>query len=270
MHPIEHLRYVARARHVDASELVREAAVALGSLRTDAPNLVIACRRIVERHPEVGPMWWLCARMLTSDDPRAEAWDSADELDCSTVADQLAGCIPDAATVVTIGRPLTVESALVQRGDVRVLCADAGFGASSLLQRLERAEVECEPIAPEMLARAVSIADLVLVEASAAAPRRVLAPIGSQVLATLAAHQRVPVWLVTDVGRRLPIEYVDEIAARSVPNGRWDPACDVEIDDLPVELVSHVLGATGLSPDVGEGLRAECAFAPELLRVSPI
>src|SRR5215213_1608825 len=125
MHPIEHLRYVARARHVDASELVREAAVALGSLRTDAPNLVIACRRIVERHAEVGPMWWLCARMLTSDNPRREAWDIADELECSTVADRLAGCIPDAATVVTIGRPLTVEAALVQRGDVRVLCADA-------------------------------------------------------------------------------------------------------------------------------------------------
>ena len=169
MHPIEHLRYVARARHIDAADLVRESAVAFGSLREDGPSLVIACRRIVERHPEVGPLWWMSARMLTSDDPRTMAWQVADEIECDTTADVVADRLPDSATVVTIGRPATIEEALVRRGDLRVWCADAGLGASGLMQRLERADVECEPISPEALARAVAAADLVLVEAIAAA-----------------------------------------------------------------------------------------------------
>ena len=42
MHPIEHLRYVARARGADGSSLVREAATALASLRADHANLVRA------------------------------------------------------------------------------------------------------------------------------------------------------------------------------------------------------------------------------------
>jgi hypothetical protein len=270
MHPIEHLRYVARAHNFDASELVREAAVALGSLRTDAPNLVIACRRIVERHPEVGPLWWLCSRMLTSDDPRSTAWTVADELESSEVADLLAGNLPDAATVVTVGRPPTVEGGLVQRGDLRVLCADAGYAASSMLQRLERADVECEPLALEALAQAMSIADLVLIEALAATPTRLLAPIGSHVLAAVAAQQGVPVWCVADVGRRLPGEYVDEIVARVLPSGTWDPRTVADIDQVPVELVTHVVGPQGVSTAVAVALRAECAMTPELLRTSPI
>jgi hypothetical protein len=270
MHPIEHLRYVARARNVDASDLVREAAVALGSLRTDGPNLVIACRRIVERHPEVGPLWWLCARMLTSDDPRSMAWTVADELECSPAADLLAAAIPDAATVVTIGRPATAEAALVQRADVRVLCVDAGYAASGMLQRLERADVECEPVAPEALAHAVSVADLVIVEAMSASPRRVLSPIGSRVLAAVASQQQVPVWCAIDIGRRLPAEYVDEIASRVLPAGGWDPRHDTEIDELPVQLITRVAGIDGVTADVAMALRPECAMAPELLRISPI
>ena len=69
VHPIERLRYVARARGADAESLVRETAGALRGLGLDMAGLVVACRRIVERHPTSGPLWWLCARMLTSSDP---------------------------------------------------------------------------------------------------------------------------------------------------------------------------------------------------------
>ena len=100
MHPIEHLRYVARARGADAGSLAREAATALGTLRADHANLVIASRRIVERHPEVGPLWWLCARLLTSDDPSSLAWQLADELDDDTPARTIGAAIPDEARVL--------------------------------------------------------------------------------------------------------------------------------------------------------------------------
>ena len=61
VHPIEHLRYVARAQGADSASLVEETAMALGSLRFDPAGLVVACRRIVERHPFNGPLWWLCS-----------------------------------------------------------------------------------------------------------------------------------------------------------------------------------------------------------------
>lgn len=266
MHPIEHLRYVARARGAGASSLVREAATALASLRADHANLVIAGRRIVERHPEAGPLWWMAAELLTSSDPTRLAWEIADRVDDDPTPRHLAAALPDEATVVTIGWPEIGGAGLMQRGDVRVLCADSRFEASSFMQRLERFDVECEPVPAESVARAVAAADLVVVEAVAASPDRVLAAVGSHVLAAVADSVSVPVWLVAGVGRRLPVEYVDTIAERVlVDAATWDH----DIDDLPVPLVSHVVNEDGFVADVATGLRPACAFAPELLRSSP-
>lgn len=264
MHPIEHLRYVARARGADASSLVKEAATALASLRADHANLVIAGRRIVERHPEAGPLWWMCAQLLTSDDPTARAWEIADQIEDDPTPRRIAAALPDAATVLTIGWPELGGAGLVLRGDARVLCADSRFEASGFMQRLERYDVDCEPVPPESIARAAAAADVVLLEAVAAAPGRVLAPVGSHVLAAVAGSVGTPVWLVAGVGRRLPIEYVDAIAARVVAaGGGWDG----DVDDLPPDLLTHVVTEAGL--DEAASLRADCPVAPELLRTSP-
>ena len=110
---------------VDESELVREAAVALGSMHTSGPDLVVACRRIVERHAEIGPLWWLCARLLTSSEPTRLAWQIADEVESDPTSKMIAAALPDDATVVTIGSPAVSGAALMRRGDARVLCADS-------------------------------------------------------------------------------------------------------------------------------------------------
>jgi hypothetical protein len=267
MHPIEHLRYVARARGIDATELVREAALALGSLRGDHRDVVIACRRIVERHPEAGPLWWLGAELLTADEPHRLAWDLAERIADDRSPRAIAAALPDDATVLTIGWPPVGGAALARRGDVRVLCADAQHEASSFMQRLERSDVECEPVPTEGLARAAAAADLVLVDAVAASRDRILAPIGSHVVAAVARSVGVPVWCAVGIGRRLPVEYVDEIADRVLAGA--DP-WDLDIDDLPVDLVTHVASVDGLSDDLAAALRPECAFAPELLRSSAI
>lgn len=266
VHPIEHLRYVARARGVDATELTREAAVALGSLRGGHRDLVIACRRIVERHADAGPLWWMGAEILSADDPGTAAWELADRVADDRTPRVVAEAVPEEATVVTIGWPLTAGAALMRRGDVRVWCVDSRHEASSFMQRLERVDVECEPVPAEAMARAVADADLVLLDAVAAAAARVLAPAGSHVLAAVAASLGVPVWLVTGIGRRLPIEYVDAIAERVLCGAPWD----LDVDDLPVQLVTHVASAGGLTADVAAGLRPECPFVPELLRTGPI
>jgi hypothetical protein len=267
MHPIEHLRHVARSRPIDETELVREAAVALGSMRARGPDLVVACRRIVERHPQVGPLWWLCSRLLTSDRPSDLAWEIADEIDADRTASVLAGALADDITVLTIGWPAVSGAGLTGRGDVRVLCADSRHEASAFLRQLERAGVECDPVPAESLARAIAASDVVLLDGVAASQRRILAPIGSHVVAAVAASVGVPVWCTLGLGRRLPVEYVDAIAEMIVDAA--DPF-DLDVDDLPIQLVSRVVTAAGLATDVANALRAECALAPELLRSSPI
>ncbi len=73
MHPIEHLRFLARSNDPDPDWLVPEAADALVALAHDRAGLVLACRKLVERQPVCGPLWWLCAQVLTAVDPRTAA-----------------------------------------------------------------------------------------------------------------------------------------------------------------------------------------------------
>ena len=266
VHPIEHLRYVARSKGADSASLVREAAAALGSLRADHANLVIACRRIVERHPEVGPLWSMCARLLTADDPGTLAWAIADEIDDDPASRRIAAAFDDDATVLTIGWPEIAGAALMRRGNVNVLCADSRHEASGFMQRLERFDVPCEPVVTESLARAAREADVVVVEATAAGPDRVIARAGSHVVAAVARSVCTPVWLVTGSGTRLPAEYVDAIGGLVIDAA---PSWTLEVDDLPLELVTHVASADGVTDDVAAALRPDCPFAPELLRFSP-
>lgn len=74
MHPIERLRYVARAGWGEPAELGAEAAYALGELaEQEPPALLPACRRLLERNPTCGTLWWVAARLVCSGDPWAEA-----------------------------------------------------------------------------------------------------------------------------------------------------------------------------------------------------
>jgi hypothetical protein len=74
VHPIEMLRHVARSRGGDPGELGAEAAWSLSALAMEDPAAVLpACRRLLERHPSCGPLWWVSARVLVAGDPVAEA-----------------------------------------------------------------------------------------------------------------------------------------------------------------------------------------------------
>ncbi|MAT04183.1 MAG: hypothetical protein CL424_03955 [Acidimicrobiaceae bacterium] len=263
MHPIEHLRYVARAGGGDPAGLAREAAFALGSLRADPANLVVASRRLIERHPDAGAMWWLCAQLLVSDDPSTLAWELADRLMDDPVVDRLVTAIPADATIVTVGYPPAVAESLVDRTDLLVRCADTEFRAGDLVRRLDRAAVAAEPITHDELARAVAEADLVLIEATAACDRRVLATLGSQVVAATATSAGTPVWLVVPTGTRIPHQYVTEVARRSIPD---DDGWRASVDDLPLDLIDVVVNADGRTTEVAVALRPDCPFAPELLR----
>ena len=267
MHPIERLRYVARARGADAEALVVETASALRGLGLDPSGLVVACRRIVERHPTCGPLWWLCSQLLTAPDPGRAIRDAVDVMTTDGTAGRLADALPDGATVATIGWPAVAAEALGHRGDVRVLAIEADHLTSSFVQRLERQDVECELVPTHATVLAARAADLVLVEADAATVERAAAPIGSAVLAASAVMCGTPVWLVAGRGRRLPAAVVEAILARTVP--AHDPlAADVE--PVPMSAVDRVAGPDGVVARSPAALAAECELAPELLRTSPI
>lgn len=72
MHPIEHLRYLARVGPAPASWLVPEVAEALHGLVGDRNALVLGSRKLLEHHAACGPLWWLCGRVLTARDPASE------------------------------------------------------------------------------------------------------------------------------------------------------------------------------------------------------
>lgn len=270
VHPIEHLRYVARARGADPASLVNETAQALSSMRFDPSGLVVACRRIVERHPDCGPLWWLCAELLTSPEPFDRGWAIAEEIADDPTPVELARAVPDDAAVLTVGWPELTGQALVRRGDVSVLAVDSRHEASAFVRRLERGEVPCEIVAPEGLAAAVSVADLVVIEALAVSPARVVAPIGSAQAALVGADRGVPVWLVAGVGRRLPDEYVAAMIAGMAAGG--DAPWDLGHDVFDLRSITHVAGPDGVAA-LGTGsersvLAPECSMAPELLRTS--
>jgi hypothetical protein len=74
VHPIEMLRAVARSRRGPPGELAAEAAWGLAALAEEEPAALLpACRRLLERQPACGPLWWLCARLLVAGDPVEEA-----------------------------------------------------------------------------------------------------------------------------------------------------------------------------------------------------
>ncbi|MBA3303466.1 MAG: hypothetical protein H0U26_06320, partial [Acidimicrobiia bacterium] len=205
MHPIERLRYVARSGAVEHRDLVREAAAALAGLGDDdAAGLVLSCKRLVERQPTSGPLWWLCARLLGAADARAEAWRCADEVDGDPTSRHLADSLPEDATVTVLGWPELASEALFRRGDVAVLVVDAQGEAASFTRRLEGADVDAVDVAESGTGAAVAASDVVVLEASAMGPDALLAPAGSRAAAAVAHHAEIPVWVVAGVGRVLP------------------------------------------------------------------
>jgi hypothetical protein len=245
--------------------LVAETAGALRGLRLDPGGLVIACRRIVERHPTTGPLWWLCAHVLTAPEPFATAHRLADECDRDPTPGRLAADLADDATVVVVGWPDLIGEALVRRGDLRVLAVDAAGQGSSFARRLQRADVEVEVVAPEGAATAAACADLVLLETIALGPDGALCPLGSLAVAASAYCAEVPVWLAAGVGRRLPAPLWRGMLERMAEVGQpWEH----ELEPVPLALVATVVGPSGTAPVERADLAPECPAALELLRSS--
>ncbi len=256
MHPIEHLRYVARAQGADPSSLVEETAHALGSLHFDPSGLVVACRRIVERHPFTGALWWLCANVVTSAEPFEAVWELADQIRTDRTGGELAAALPDEAVIVTIG--------------VRVLALDAGFTATSFVRRLERYDVDVEAVDAGVAGAAARRADVVLVEALAIDSGRAVVPAGSSTIAAAASAFGSELWIVAGVGRRLPTGFIDAMVGKLDALAAEHDPWDLDVEVIPTSMCTHVVGPHGKVPMGPPAIVAECPMAHELLRPSPL
>ncbi len=263
-HPIERLRYVARAEGADPSVVASEAATALaGVVRADGAGLLPACRRLISRHLCAGPVWWLSARVLGAPDAAAEARAAAAELEADATGDQLASALPDEATVLVVGWPELAAGALRRRGDVEALVVEAGGEGAALARRLVAAGGAAAVVPERGVAAAAVVADLVVVEALAGGPSGVLAVPGSHAAAAVAAGAGTPTWVVAGVGRVLPDRLWQSLLTRFDAQGEpWERPAEL----VPVPLLSLLVGPGGARPPE-EGLAdASCAPAPELLR----
>lgn len=237
VHPIERLRAVARAREVDQALLAREAAAVLGSFAGDLPGLLTSCRRLIDRHPTAGALWWTCARLLAAADVSAESAAVRRDLTGEPATTALSLDLPGGAVVAVVpdvagGSELAFE--LNGWRDDLVVAHDPGA-------------LHAPRDEPRVL----------LVEASAAGPDRFVAPEGTADEMAAARDAGVAVWLVVDVGRRLPASLFDALVAR----GGRPPASGAGRPGPEVEMVP-----TGAAERVVEPCRVDCPVPPELLR----
>jgi len=263
MHPIERLRYVARADGAGPSLLGREAAGALASFARDPVALVTACRRLVERHPTAGTVWWIAARVLT--EGADEAWHAAEELEDDPTPGVLAASLPDDGSVLVVGWPEQVGDALRRRGDIEVLVADsADRSGSAFARRLTNANVEAYDVPDAGVGAAAADVDVVLLEATALGPTGFVAAAGSRAAAAVAGHAGVPVWVCAGVGRVLPGRLWEALVQRLDDDEAepWERADEV----VPLDLADKVCGPGGLVDAEAAPKRADCPIAPELLK----
>ena len=264
MHPIERLRFVARATGAPPDDVVQEAAASLASFADDPVSLVTACRRLIDRHPANGPIWWLCARTLLAADPGDEAWRCHSEFHADPTIGELAHALPDGAAVAVVGWPDRLAGAFARRGDVQVRVVDVDGDGPGFVRALERLDVDAVDVAVGGLAPAIAASDLVVLDASAFGPREALVDPGGWAAAAVARTSERPVWLVGGRGRGLPTGLWPALQARlgGAARAPWEH----EHDPLPLELVDQVAGPAGLQTVAEAMTTVDTPDAAELRR----
>ncbi|MEO1061744.1 MAG: hypothetical protein AAFZ07_10025 [Actinomycetota bacterium] len=261
MHPIERLRYVARAGGADQATLVAETASSLAALGVDPAGMVTACRRVVQRHPTAGALWTMCANALTAVDGISAAYSFADDVNSDRCSVQLVDALPDEAGIVLIGWTDLAPSALPRRGDLEVFVVDTDHSAGSLVGRLLSADVEAIEVPLLGLGAAAAEADVVVIEAEFAGPNGAVCAAGSRAAAAVARSAGSEVWLVAGVGRVLPGRVWETVLARVTLDAPWES--DLEV--VPADLVDRLVRHDGVVETSCLAISPDGPIAPELL-----
>jgi hypothetical protein len=205
----------------------------------------------------------MAASVITAPDALAELRRTASEVDNDRTGRHLVDALPDDATVLIVGWPEEAASALGRRGDVRVVVVDAFGEADDLVDRLVDAEVPAEAVPVEGLGAAVSVADVVVLEADGAGPDSFMSVAGSLAAAATARAAGVPVWCSLPVGRTQPLPVWERFRHRVVGGCETEPWA-TGVDLVPWELVDVVVRPGGVADLAGVLARPDCPSTPEL------
>lgn len=190
VHPIERLRFIARAGEAPAALVVAEAASALQATAADPRDLLTACRRLIAWRPGSGPLVWLAARMVAAVDPVAEAQAAAAAILNDCTAQRLACAVGPCCRV-----------AVIADGEIAAQLPTAGADPD-----------DC---------------DLALVETEAFCELGALCPPGTSASAEALRARGVDVWLVAGAGRLLPPSLWSGL--RGLSASRESPGPEMEV-----------------------------------------
>ena len=266
MHPIEHLRYVARAHGADPVDIALGAADALLGVARDPAATLVSARRLVEHHPLNPALWAMCAQAVTALEPRIEVARVADDVANDDVASHMMELLAEVGTVVTIGWSGHVVDALVRRGDVHVLVVDSLGDGQETFRHLSRRDVSCELVASEGLATAVTSADATIVPAVAVGDDAALCTGGALAMASVAYCTGSRLWTLVSAQTRLPRVLFDAMVAGVLD--RPDPWAS-GVDLVPVSMWGTVVAGFGTADAAVSLSRIDaCPPATEILRRS--
>lgn len=263
MHPIERLRYVARATHVPPQYLVRETAMALSDFVGDDAVLLISCKRILDRQPSAAPLVWLIAHALGSPNPGQALWQAAEQVEEDRTPAAIAYELPDDATVAVIGWGEWLTDVLRSRGDIGVVAVDIDGSAEYEMEDALDADQKGLVIDPSGVGQALAEATHVLLSLDALGSESCVARQGALAMAATARHRGLPVWGVAPTGVALPARMYTGLTRRwheSDQSPLWERPVE-EIDTALLDLVATHKGL--VSAD--EALRTSgCPIVPEL------
>lgn len=278
MRPFERLRYLARSFGDDEEVLLEESADCLAGFADDPMGVVIACRRLLAYHPRVPTLWWLCARVLSASNAADGAWSAWRDWRSDPTPSRLAGALPFPleSPVAVLGWPPVLREGLAERIDLELLALRNPSGADGLSRRL-RTSVQQVRVIDETELPALRPSH-VLVTPVATGGDTILVEPGTAGLVAAARAEGAVAWLVVPRGVALPARMLEALrtaaatdpAAVPLPGGdddwwRDDAEFDAEVWTGPAFDV--VVGPDGTSSQSALAHRADCAPAPELLRL---
>lgn len=263
MHPIERLRYVARASGVPGQLLATETAEALASFIGDPAGLQIACQRILSRQPTSGPLVWLAAHALAAPDSRKALWQAVDDLESDGTDAALRYALPDEACVVVVGWPDAFGGSLQGRHDLRMFVVGDDTFIDRRVDQLIDADFDADLVSWAGVGQVMAQATHVIIGAEAVGPETLMTEHGTLTALTAATHWDVPVWCTAPVGSSLPQRMYDGMARRwheSTNEDRWER----DHEEVPVSLVSTFVTAAGPHEVGARPLPTTCPIVPEL------
>jgi len=261
--PFERLRYLARHAGDDRA-LVLEAADCLADFSYDPTQLVTVCRRLLAHHARCGPLWWLCARVITAPDPAEGAREASRLVESDRTARRLGSLLPfpHDEPIAVVGWPEVVGDAVADRPDLDLVAIRTRDGATHRQARRFRDD-RAVRVVDETDAMALAPSHL-LVEVHAMSPAEAVVPAGATDL--LWGLGEAKLWLVAGVGRVLPGRLFD-VLRRQVEIGNADVGGDPDVEVLEVSRAERIAGTAGLDPPERMAQRIDCPVAPELLRI---